>query len=137
MADRAMKPDQKVYALVMGKVVRTLRTRASLTQIELADRCGVAQATISRIERGTLIPDAMLTGRLADALGVPLSDLHAYVEEGVERTRHAAEGAMGPESAPQGQPWWATPLAVAGIAGLAGLAMFAVAAALQEDEEDA
>lgn len=132
-----MKPDRKIYALVFGKVVSTLRSDMNLTQSQLAGRVGVDQPTISRLERGTLIPDAMLTEALAKAFGLSVGQLLDYVNEGVERTKVAAEGALGAEHpSPKGAPWWSTPLKVAGIAGLAGLAIFAVAAALAEEEED-
>lgn len=131
-----MQANQQVYGLVMGQVVSTLRSRAGLTQQELAARCEVGQATISRIERGTLVPDVLLTGRLASALGVSRAELLAYVDDGVQRTQEAAEGALGGQAGSGAKPWWAAALAVAGVAGLAGLAIFAVAAALAGGEEE-
>lgn len=131
-----MTPEKKIYAVVFGKVVSTLRSDLGLTQSELAERVSVGQPTISRLERGTLIPDAMLTEALAGALGLTVGQLLDYVNEGVERTKVAAKGALGDDPSASGQPWWSTPLKVAGIAGLAGLAIFAVAAALAEEEEE-
>lgn len=48
---------------------------AGLTQAELAERAGIADATVSRIERNRLVPSVKLAGRLAVALRVPLDDL--------------------------------------------------------------
>ncbi len=45
-----------------------LRERHGLTQGQLAERCGVNQADISRIERGSTSPTARTLQRIADAL---------------------------------------------------------------------
>jgi len=127
-----VNPEQKIHALVMGKVVSTLRQRQGLTQQQLADEVGVAQATISRVERGTLIPDAFLLPRLSAKLGMTVPELLAHVDEGVRRTKEAATGALG-GGRKAGQSWWTGALRVAGFAGLAGLVIFAVAAALSDE----
>ena len=130
-----VKGDQKVFALVMGKVINMLRSERGLTQQQLASSVGVGQATISRIERGTLIPDAMLTERIAATFDLTVTELHEHVDDGIQRTRSAAEGAFGtpPDKT---EPWWKSPLKVAGVAGLAGLVIFAVAVALSEEEDE-
>ena len=46
-----------------------LREKHGLTQSELAERCGIDQADISRIERGSTSPTARTLQRIADALG--------------------------------------------------------------------
>ena len=45
-----------------------LREKHGLTQAQLAQRCGVNQADISRIERGATSPTARTLQRIADAL---------------------------------------------------------------------
>lgn len=45
-----------------------LREKHGLTQAQLAQRCGVNQADISRIERGASSPTARTLQRIADAL---------------------------------------------------------------------
>ena len=45
-----------------------LRERHGLTQAELAERCGMDQADISRIERGSTSPTARTLQRIAEAL---------------------------------------------------------------------
>lgn len=45
-----------------------LREHHGLTQAELADRCGIDQADISRIERGATSPTARTLQRIAAAL---------------------------------------------------------------------
>lgn len=45
-----------------------LRERHGLTQAELAERCGIDQGDISRIERGSTSPTARTLQRIAAAL---------------------------------------------------------------------
>lgn len=54
----------------LASEIITLRLEANLTQKQLADRSGVQQADISRIERGEIAPTGPTFGRLAHALGV-------------------------------------------------------------------
>ncbi len=49
-----------------------LRERHGLTQSELAGRCGIDQADISRIERGATSPTARTLQRIAEAMGAEL-----------------------------------------------------------------
>jgi transcriptional regulator with XRE-family HTH domain len=55
--------------------VRRLRVEAGLTQGQLAERADMADATISRIERGRLEPSSTLVAKLAQALKVKVDDL--------------------------------------------------------------
>ena len=45
-----------------------LRECHGLTQVELAERCGIDQGDISRIERGSTSPTARTLQRIAEAL---------------------------------------------------------------------
>lgn len=49
-----------------------LREQHGLTQAELAARCGIDQADLSRIERGATSPTARTLQRIAEALGADL-----------------------------------------------------------------
>lgn len=55
--------------------VRRLRVAAGLTQGQLAEKADMADATISRIERGRLDPSSTLISKLATALKVKADDL--------------------------------------------------------------
>lgn len=55
--------------------VRRLRQAAGMTQAQLASAADVADATISRIERGRLVPSVELAQRLAKALDLGVDDL--------------------------------------------------------------
>lgn len=54
----------------MGVRLRQVRERLFVTQAELAERAGVTEATISRIENGLHAPRFSTVRRLAAALGV-------------------------------------------------------------------
>jgi transcriptional regulator with XRE-family HTH domain len=61
--------------------IRDLRTEQGLTQVQLAERCGMPQSTISRIESGTTSGvDFNTLDRVAEALGVHPSELIAFTE---------------------------------------------------------
>jgi DNA-binding XRE family transcriptional regulator len=48
---------------------RNAERRDGLTQIELADKTGIDQGDISRIERGSIFPNEKTLLRFADVLG--------------------------------------------------------------------
>lgn len=54
----------------IGARLRRTRRALDITQVELAERIGVAHATIVRIERGQTKPSTDTLFKLADALGV-------------------------------------------------------------------
>lgn len=56
----------------LAELVDTLRTRAGLTQTELARRMGTTQSSIARIEGGGSLPTLEMLARLAHATGTPL-----------------------------------------------------------------
>jgi transcriptional regulator with XRE-family HTH domain len=59
----------------IGANLRRIRTEHGLTQLELAERTGTADGTISRLERGRLDPSASLVEKLAEGLRVSAQDL--------------------------------------------------------------
>ncbi|MGD0749595.1 MAG: helix-turn-helix transcriptional regulator [Acidimicrobiales bacterium] len=59
------------YALAVQVV--ELREKQGLTQVQLAERSGVDQADISRIERGSAFPNEKTLIRIADALDADLA----------------------------------------------------------------
>jgi ribosome-binding protein aMBF1 (putative translation factor) len=70
---------EKAYDIAMQVVA--LREKAGLTQVELAQRCGISQADISRVERGTTSPTAKTLQRIADALD---ADVRLVARSGTE-----------------------------------------------------
>jgi len=57
---------EQAYDIAMQII--ELRERHGLTQAELAERCGMDQGDISRIERGSTSPTARTLQRIAEAL---------------------------------------------------------------------
>ena len=55
--------------------LRRLRQAAGLTQAQVAEAADVADATLSRIERGRFLPSQDLLVRLADAIGATAAEL--------------------------------------------------------------
>ena len=56
----------------LAELVYAVRTRAGLTQSELARRMGTTQSSIARIEGGGSLPTIDMLSRLARATGTPL-----------------------------------------------------------------
>ena len=61
---------EQAYRIAMQVV--ELRERHGLTQRQLAEQCGMDQADISRIERGSTSPTTRVLQRIADALDADL-----------------------------------------------------------------
>lgn len=55
--------------------LKELRTRARLSQQDLAVRAGLHQHTIARLERGLSPPSMKTARRLAEALGVSVDEV--------------------------------------------------------------
>ena len=59
----------------LGARVRTLRNKRGLSQEEFAARCRLDRTYVSGIERGKRNPSIRNINRMADVLGVSLSQL--------------------------------------------------------------
>jgi len=68
-----------------------LRQVQALSLADLAERSGVSKAMISKVERAQSSPTAVLLGRLAAGLGVPLAQLLTEDKEQPQRLRTRAE----------------------------------------------
>ncbi len=103
---------------VFARNVRRARRLKDISQESLALDLGLSRPYLSSIERGTRNVSVDNMGRLADALGVPLSDLvdpakfkgldeaHEAVEGRQRFTGEGTEGRLGPPQAsgPMGLP---------------------------------
>src|SRR3954466_12763807 len=78
-------------AILIGENVRELRRQAGLPALELSRRSGVARNTIAALEAGEGNPTVDTLYALANALGVPLSDLLERPPAGARVVR-AGEG---------------------------------------------
>jgi transcriptional regulator with XRE-family HTH domain len=64
----------------LGQAVKKLREEQGLTQEAVAHVADVHPTWVSRLEGGTLNPSWGMVARIADALGVTMSDLAKAVE---------------------------------------------------------
>ena len=55
--------------MILRSLVREARKRAGLTQIALAERAGVPQSTVARVESGVQVPSTDMVERLVRASG--------------------------------------------------------------------
>ena len=73
-------------APIWGEGIRALRgIRGRMTQEELAEQARVSQATISRLETGSLEASDATRVRIARALGVEPHTLFPYVDPDAEQ----------------------------------------------------
>ena len=61
--------------VLIGEELKRWRMRRAMTQIQLAERCGLSPATIVRIERNQREPQPSTIRKLADALNIDPSEL--------------------------------------------------------------
>ena len=59
----------------LGKAIAAQRTVRGLSQAQLAEEIGVDKDTVSRFERGAVLPPVGRLIQLADAFEMPLEDL--------------------------------------------------------------
>ena len=59
----------------LGAAIARARTKAGMTQAELANMAGLDEATIAALERGQYRPESHELSRLAEALSVDELDL--------------------------------------------------------------
>lgn len=90
----ATEPAEPIDALIARRLL-ALRQAQGLSLAELAERSGVSKAMISKVERAQSSPTAVLLGRLAAGLGVPLAQLLTQDEGGdTQRLRPRAAQAV-------------------------------------------
>lgn len=64
--------EEATLSFEIARIAYTLRTRAGLTQSELARRMGTSQPAIARLESGGHTPSLEMLDRLGHALGLRL-----------------------------------------------------------------
>ena len=62
----------------LGNRIRKLRSQAGLTQAQLAERVDISDEFLSRMERGLKSPSLETAERIADALGITMSELFDF-----------------------------------------------------------
>ncbi len=72
----------------LGPRIREIRKEKGLTLIEIAEKTGIAQATLSRIETGTMLGTVESHAKIAEILGVGLADLYTDIDTRRDQTFH-------------------------------------------------
>ncbi|AIB38766.1 helix-turn-helix domain-containing protein [Pseudomonas simiae] len=70
-----MKTNHKDLAEAVGRAIARQRMRAGLTQEEVAERLGVGNEAVSRIERGIVIPNIIRLFDFASIFGCEATEL--------------------------------------------------------------
>jgi transcriptional regulator with XRE-family HTH domain len=97
IACRPMSPDEIAFFQAMGGRIAAARKDADLTQVDLADRLGIAQQQLASYEVGRRRVPVSLLPTLARALSVSIEELIG------EETPQAGPGKRGPVSRVQQQ----------------------------------
>lgn len=121
--------DSYFSGLVLGTMVSVLRGRHQMSQTDLAQRLGLNQTSISRLERGQMDPEDTCLGRLAQALQLTPRAFTQLREDAMARIAAAVQATM---VQAQGPAWKETALERVGYLGLAGLTIYVVSAVLAE-----
>ncbi|WP_405177828.1 helix-turn-helix domain-containing protein [Nocardia sp. NBC_01377] len=80
-------------SMALAQAVYDRRTELGLTQSDLAERAGLTQAKISRIEGSDTVPTLPLLAKLADALDATLNIALDADDTRVSFTSHHADAA--------------------------------------------
>src|SRR5918998_5028287 len=86
--------DDLVSSGELGAWVRGLRRERGLTLEELAERSGVSRAMISKVERGEKNPTLVVAAKLAEGLGITLSEFAGTEERRAVVAGPAVRGAV-------------------------------------------
>lgn len=91
-----MTASDKTFYKALGQRIAQYRKEQGLTQVQLAEKLGIAQQTMAHYEGGSL--------RIAVALLKPLAqELNVSIEELINEPKTAAKGKRGPSSKLQQQ----------------------------------
>ena len=72
----------------LGQRIRNIRKEKGLTLIEVSEKTGIAQATLSRIETGTMSGTVESHERIAEVLGIGLPELYLGVDKRYDQISH-------------------------------------------------
>jgi ribosome-binding protein aMBF1 (putative translation factor) len=78
--DNENEPLSGWLAFISGRI-RDERVKAELTQAQLADKAGLTQSHVSRLENGEHSPSAVTIQKIAAALGIKPSQLDPSADE--------------------------------------------------------
>lgn len=81
-ADPTRDPLPNRVARAWGEEIQARREKYGFTQVQLAERVGVHQTTVSQWERGEVSPSPKAQARLVRELGIDPLTLHRLVTRG-------------------------------------------------------
>lgn len=70
------------FSISLGARLRELRVASGLDVTSLAERCGMKQPYLSRVEAGRTLPSLRTLAKIAIGLGVPLPHLVEGIDYG-------------------------------------------------------
>jgi len=73
--DAYVRNKLSAYRLNVGKVIKDRRTELGMNQIELAEKAGISQSHICRLETGVHVPTSVTIEKVAKALGTSPSQI--------------------------------------------------------------
>ncbi|MFA6600232.1 MAG: XRE family transcriptional regulator [Candidatus Omnitrophota bacterium] len=77
----------------LGERIRKLRKEKGMTLVEISEKTGIAQATLSRIETGTMLGTVESHEKIAEALGTGLGQLYAEIDRRYDEIAHQTKDA--------------------------------------------
>jgi transcriptional regulator with XRE-family HTH domain len=86
--------DGQAIKAVLGKNIKILRARRGLSQADLSEKANISIPFLSNIERGIKYPQPDMLSRIANALGVEVSELFITkleITESKELLNHLSE----------------------------------------------
>lgn len=75
------KPTEEAIAHAVGDLIRRARLASGLKLVELANRCGISQSVLCRVELARRTPGMPLLLTVCAVLGIRLSDLLRAAED--------------------------------------------------------
>jgi len=128
------KDESLMFASVFGRLVAHLRHRKNWSQVELAKVLDTTQSSVSRVERGDVVPDAILFQNLARAFEISSDELYKTIERATSKAKDLAV-ATSSDCKSSSDDWWKSALTVLGAIGLAGLVGAAVASLIEGEKK--
>lgn len=74
-------PEGSPFAVALGRAIKVLRTLQGIDRKDLADRAGLSYSYLAEIENGKKSPSASAQKAIADALGLPVVELHSHAKK--------------------------------------------------------
>jgi DNA-binding XRE family transcriptional regulator len=78
--NKPLTPGRKKWAEHVGRKIKEMREAAKLTQMQLAEKAGLPQSHISRLENAEYSPTSLTIEKIAKALGVLASKFDPSAE---------------------------------------------------------